>query len=56
MQTTRHTVRNIDKELITEARIFALQTGQNLGEIINQSLVNYLYEDDEVDVEIDEDN
>ncbi|MEP5151841.1 hypothetical protein [Planktotalea sp.] len=56
MQTTRHTVRNIDKELITEARIFALQTGQNLGDVINQSLENYLYEDDEGDVQIVEDN
>ncbi|WP_306142631.1 hypothetical protein [Roseibium sp. MMSF_3412] len=38
MQTTRHTIRNIDPQLLLEARILALQTDQRLGDIVNQAL------------------
>lgn len=42
MQNHRHTVRNIDPDLILEARMLALQTGQRLGDVINEALELYL--------------
>lgn len=49
MQNHRHTIRNIDPELIMEARIYALQTGMTLGELINSSLEWFMSEDDGAD-------
>jgi len=49
MQTHRHTIRNIDPELIIEARIYALQIGLTLGELVNCSLEWYMSGDEEVD-------
>lgn len=50
MQTTRHTIRNIDPQLLLEARILALQTDQRLGDIVNQALdcfIEYAASDDD---------
>ena len=38
MQTTRHTFRNIPKDLILEAKIHALQTERTLGQLVSDSL------------------
>lgn len=42
MDTHKHSIRNLDRNLILEARIYALQTGQTLGEVINSCLEEYL--------------
>lgn len=44
MDQHRHTFRNIDRDLVREARIHAIETGQSLGEVINAALGWYLYE------------
>lgn len=49
MQKKRHTVRNLDPELLKEARIHAIETGQTLGDVINESLEIY-FELEEEDV------
>ena len=52
MQKKRHTVRNLDPELVKEARIHAIETGQTLGDVINESLEIYLeLDEEEVDAE-----
>lgn len=38
MQATRHTFRNIPKDLILEAKIHALQTERTLGELVSDAL------------------
>lgn len=39
MQNNRHTIRNLDRELIIEARIHVLQTGRrSLGELISDAI------------------
>lgn len=37
-------VRNIDKDLWTEARIYATRNNQSLGSVINAALKNFLAE------------
>ena len=56
MADNRHTIRNLDKDLIVEARIYALQTGQSLGEVMNSTMDFFFANiDDTVDYEIDVD-
>ena len=38
MHTTRHTFRNIPKNLILEAKIHALQTERTLGQLVSDAL------------------
>lgn len=39
MQENRHTIRNIDRDLIIDARIHALQTGRcSLGELVSDAI------------------
>ncbi len=42
MTNARHTVRNLDRDLVLDARVYALQTGRTLGELINLSLEQHL--------------
>lgn len=53
MNAQKLSVRNIDYDLILEARIHGLQTGQTLGEIVNRSLVLYLDQFDEAEEDHD---
>jgi hypothetical protein len=55
MQNHRHTVRNIDPDLILEARMLALQTGQRLGDVINEALESFLEDTDLTDEDADYD-
>ncbi|MDU8928308.1 hypothetical protein RXV86_13005 [Alisedimentitalea sp. MJ-SS2] len=50
MDNHKHSIRKLDKDLILEARIHALQTGQTLGELINRCIDEYLsqFGDEEV--------
>ena len=50
MQTHRHTIRNIDPDLILEARILALQTGRTLGELVTEALEAFIDEADDDDI------
>ncbi|MEM7005151.1 MAG: hypothetical protein AAF498_04670 [Pseudomonadota bacterium] len=39
MQETRHTIRNLDPDLMIEAKIHVLQTGRRtLGDLINEAI------------------
>ena len=38
MSQDRKTIRNIDPDVLLEAKVYALQNGINLGDLINQSL------------------
>ena len=39
MQKTRHTIRNLSRDLIVDARIHALQTGRHsLGELVTDAI------------------
>ena len=49
MSHHRHTIRNLDRDLILEARIYALQSGQTLGELINFILDEFLTDLEEND-------
>ncbi len=42
MTQTRHTIRNIDPELMIEARVFSVQNSQTLGETLTDALEYYL--------------
>ena len=45
----RHTIRNLDSELLLEARIHAIQNHETLGAVINRAIELYLddsYEED----------
>jgi hypothetical protein len=55
MRNHRHTVRHMDPDLILEARMLALQTGQRLGDVINEALERYLEETDLTDEDADYD-
>jgi hypothetical protein len=48
MAYDRKTIRNIDPDVLREARVFALQNDMNLGELVTQSLLFFI---EEVDVE-----
>lgn len=58
MSDRRHTIRNLDPELVLEARLLAIQIGTTLGELINQGLEHILsddvYDDDPDDPRLDE--
>jgi hypothetical protein len=43
----RHTIRHLDPDLLLEARIFALQTGQRLGDVVNQAIDFFISEESE---------
>ena len=47
MKTHKHSIRNLDRNLILDARIYALQSGETLGELINRCLEAYLFETEE---------
>ena len=49
--STRTTIRNLDEDAYLEARVYALQTGQPVGQVISDAVVAYIDEDD-----IDEDH
>jgi hypothetical protein len=49
MELSRHTIRNIDRELITDARILALQCELTLGDIVNRGLELAIAEAEEAD-------
>lgn len=53
MSENRHTIRNLDPELITQARIHVLQTGRvNLGELFNEAVAMLIeYETQEGEAE-----
>jgi len=42
MNDNRKTIRNIDPEVLLDARIYALQEGMTLGELVSESLVFYI--------------
>ncbi len=42
MTQIRHSIRNIDPEMIMEARLFSVRNKQPLGEIITEALEYYL--------------
>lgn len=42
MTQTRHTIRNIDPEIMLEARVFSVQNSQTLGETVSEALEFYL--------------
>lgn len=44
----RHTIRNIDPELIKEARIYAIESECCLGDIINAALGHFLHHQEDV--------
>jgi len=52
MLIERHTIRNLDRDLLIEARIHAIQTGETLGAVINRAVEYYLYD---LEAEPDED-
>lgn len=41
MTQTRHTIRNIDPEIMLEARVFSVQNSQTLGETMTEALEYY---------------
>lgn len=47
MSDTRHTIRNIDPETVLNARVYALQTGRTLGELVSESLEFFMAEADD---------
>ena len=47
MTANRKTIRNIDEDVLIDARIYALQTGRNLGELVNESLLFFMNEADD---------
>jgi len=47
MNPNRYTIRNLDPELMLEARLLAVQNRQTLGEIVSEALAYYLVEDDD---------
>jgi hypothetical protein len=49
MNSSRYTIRNLDPELMLEARLLAVANRQTLGEIISEALAYYLVEDEEDD-------
>jgi len=42
MTTNRHTIRNINPEVMLEARVFSVQNCQTLGETLTEALEFYL--------------
>jgi plasmid stability protein len=49
MSENRHTIRNLDRELVIEARVHALQTGRStLGELVTDA-IELLIEQETVD-------
>jgi len=42
MDYIRNTIRNIDQDLLIEARVLALQSEQTLGQIVTDALEFYL--------------
>ncbi len=45
MQATRHTFRNIPKDLVLEAKIHALQTERTLGELVSDAIEQLIAEE-----------
>lgn len=57
MSQDRKTIRNIDPEVLLEAKVFALRHDMTLGDLINQSLDFFMQEAefiDEADMPFDE--
>lgn len=46
MNPNRYTIRNLDPDLMMEARLMAVQNRQTLGEIVSEALAYYFDEDD----------
>ena len=51
MNFSRYTIRNLDKDLMMEARLLAVQNRQTLGEIVSEALAYYLIDDDDDDID-----
>ncbi len=47
MNDNRKTIRNIDTNTFIDARIYALQTGRTLGEMVTDSLIFFMAEADD---------
>ena len=47
MSDTRKTIRNIDPEVLLDARVYALQTERTLGELVSESLAFFMAEADD---------
>ena len=44
MSQDRKTIRNIDPDVLLEAKVYALQNGLTLGDLINRSLEFFMEE------------
>lgn len=47
MSTARKTIRNIDPDVLLDARIYALKTERTLGELVCESLLFFMSEADD---------
>ena len=47
MADNRKTIRNIDPDVLIDARVYAIQTGRTLGDLITESLEFFMAEADE---------
>lgn len=47
---TKVSIRNIDPDIYYDARVFAVQTGQTMGEIISFALENLIADHDECEL------
>lgn len=50
MADNRKTIRNIDPDVLIDARVYAIRTGQTLGDLITESLEYFMSEVDEEDL------
>ena len=50
MSHAKTTIRNIDPDIFWDAKIYAAQTQQTIGEVINAALEQLLESDEEPDV------
>jgi hypothetical protein len=47
MSENKKTIRNINADVMREARIYAIQTDRTLGELVTESLVFFMAEADD---------
>ncbi len=47
MSENKRTIRNIDADVMREARIYAIQTDRTLGELVTESLIFFMAEADD---------
>ena len=56
MVLRNYSIRNLDKSLMLEARIYAVQQGLSLGEVVNASLDEFFSEVEDEDEDEDEED